>query len=58
MTAGPGGFGLLVAPSGQIRPALEAAFAPGKAAWITAMADPTTVRPEFMTLADGWAHKD
>jgi hypothetical protein len=49
---------LLVAPSGQIRPALEAAFAPGKAAWITAMADPTTVRPEFMTLADGWAHKD
>jgi len=52
-----GGFGMLVEKPGDIRPALEAAFASGKTACINVMTDPTTVSPGSMALANVGAYK-
>lgn len=52
-----GGWGALVEKPGDIRPALEAAFASGKVACINVMTDPTTVSPASMMLANVGAYK-
>ncbi|MEN8243749.1 MAG: thiamine pyrophosphate-binding protein [Thermodesulfobacteriota bacterium] len=52
-----GGVGMLVEKPGDIRPALEKAFASGKTACINVMADPTTVSPGSMALANVGAYK-
>ncbi len=52
-----GGVGMLVEKPEDIRPALEKAFASGKTACINVMADPTTVSPGSMALANVGAYK-
>ena len=52
-----GGAGMLVEHPGEIRPALEAAFASGKTTCINVMTDPTTVSPASMALANVGAYK-
>jgi len=52
-----GGVGMLVEKPGDIRPALEKAFASGKTTCINVMADPTTVSPGSMALANVGAYK-
>jgi len=52
-----GGVGMLVEKPADIRPALEKAFASGKTACINVMADPTTVSPGSMALANVGAYK-
>jgi acetolactate synthase-1/2/3 large subunit len=52
-----GGKGFLVEKPGEIRPALEAAFATGKTCCINVMTDPTTVSPGSMALANVGAYK-
>jgi len=52
-----GGVGMLVEKPGDIRPALEKAFASGRTTCINVMADPTTVSPGSMALANVGAYK-
>ena len=52
-----GGLGLLVEKPEDIRPALEQAFASGKTALINVMADPTTISPGSIALANVGAYK-
>ncbi|MCF8113414.1 MAG: hypothetical protein K9K21_06130, partial [Desulfotignum sp.] len=52
-----GGRGFLVEHPGDIRPALEAAFASGKVCCINVMTDPTTVSPASTMLANVGAYK-
>ncbi len=52
-----GGQGFLVETPGEIRPALEAAFASGRTCCINVMTDPTTVSPGSMALANVGAYK-
>ena len=52
-----GGVGMLVEKPGDIQPALEEAFASGKTTCINVMADPTTVSPGSMALANVGAYK-
>ena len=52
-----GGRGFLVESAGEIRPALEAAFASGQTCCINVMTDPTTVSPGSMALANVGAYK-
>jgi acetolactate synthase-1/2/3 large subunit len=52
-----GGKGFFVEKVGDIRPALDAAFASGKVCCINVMTDPTTVSPASMALANIGAYK-
>jgi len=52
-----GGKGFFVEDPKDIRPALEEAFASGKVCCINVMADPTTVSPASMALANVGAYK-
>lgn len=57
MVAAIGGWGTAVETPGDIRPALEDAFASGKVCCINVMTDPTTVSPASMALANVGAYK-
>jgi len=52
-----GGVGILVTEPGEIRPALEAAFASGKTALINVMTDPTAISPGSLALANVGAYE-
>ena len=57
MVESMGGLGLLVEKPEDIAPALEEAFASGRAACINIMTDPTTVSPGSVALANVGAYK-
>ena len=52
-----GGMGIFVDKPGDIRSALEQAFASGKPACINVMTDPTTVSPGSVALANLGGYK-
>lgn len=52
-----GGLGILVEKPGDIRPALEEAFASGKTCLINVMTDPTTISPGSIALANVGAYQ-
>jgi acetolactate synthase-1/2/3 large subunit len=52
-----GGFGLEVDKPGDVRPALEEAFACGKTACINVMTDPDTISPGSIALANLGSYK-
>jgi len=52
-----GGFGIEVRNPGDIRPALEAAFASGRTACINVMTDPDTISPGSIALANLGSYK-
>src|SRR5690606_29535221 len=52
-----GGFGAEVKKPGDIRTALEAAFASGKTACINVMTDPDTISPGSVALANLGSYK-
>jgi len=52
-----GGVGFLVTEPGDIRPAIEEAFASGKTACVNVMVDPDVISPGSMALAQVGAYK-
>lgn len=57
LVEGLGGVGLEVREPGDIRPALEEAFASGKTACINVMTDPDTISPGSVALANLGSYK-